>query len=319
MRSLAGPPADLAVIIVSYGSAHLIPACLSTLYGAAESDGLSLDVVIADNDPRTPVAPLIATSFPQVRVLSCENRGFGHGNNVAYAATAAPHVLFLNPDTEIRGGSLAAILARFAEDPRIGLLGCRQLDPEGELTPTIRRFPGVGRALADALGAERLLGVRSPGQRELHPAAYTAETRCDWTSGSFMLARRAALDSLGDGPPFDERFFLFSEEVDLCRRLVSAGWSIRHSPTLEILHYTRRAGVDGRLAAQEAFARRQYAEKHFSPGRRALFLAVTGVGYALRTRGARGPRRRPGARGEAAARALRTLSGIDPPPFAEPR
>ena len=313
------PAADLAVIIVSYGSAHLIPACLDSVYAAARSDGLALDVVIADNDPRTPIVPLITDRFPQVRVLGCENRGFGHGNNLAYATTDAPLVLFLNPDTEIIGGSLAALIARMHAEPRIGLLGCRQIDPEGELTPTIRRFPSVGRALADALGTERLLGAHSPGQRELRPAAYDAETPCDWTSGSFMLVRRAALDSLGTEPPFDERFFLFNEEVDLCRRLIAAGWSIRHSPALEILHHTRRAGVDGRLAAQEAFARRQYAAKHFGVVRRALYLTVTAAGYALRANSARGGGSAGGRRREAADRALRVLCGIDPPPFAQSR
>ena len=132
-----------------------------------------------------------------------------------------------------------------------------------------------------------------------------------------MFARRAALESLGGEPPFDERFFLFSEEVDLCRRLISAGWSIRHSPALEILHHTRRAGIDGRLAAQDAFARRQYAEKHFAAGRRVLYLTATAVGYVLRGALAHGRRLVPGTRRDAAARALRTLSGIDPPPFTE--
>jgi N-acetylglucosaminyl-diphospho-decaprenol L-rhamnosyltransferase len=310
--------ADVAVIIVSYGSAHLLPACLRTLYSAAAADRLTLDVAIADNDARTPTAPMIAGEFPQARVIVCENRGFGHGNNVAYRTTDAPYVLFINPDTEIRGGSLRALIDRLRDEPRIGLLGCRQLDPEGGLTPTIRRFPGVARALADALGAERLLGARSPGQRVLAPAAYTSETECDWTSGSFMFARRLALDSLVGELPFDERFFLFSEEVDLCRRLVSAGWSVRHSPALEILHYTNRAGVNGRLAAQEAFARRQYADKHFGAVRRTAYLTVTAAGYALRRGPSRARRHRPDTRAGAAALALRTLRGVDPPPFVEP-
>jgi hypothetical protein len=115
----------------------------------------------------------------------------------------------------------------------------------------------------------------------------------------------------------DERFFLQCEEPDLCLRIKRAGWSVRHLPIMTIVHHANKAGVNPRMAAQEAYARRQYAHKHFSPTHRALYLSALGVRHALRSvlpgRGTDpGPARRLAAR-----RALRTLIRSDPP-FCEP-
>jgi hypothetical protein len=104
---------------------------------------------------------------------------------------------------------------------------------------TIRRFPNALRARGDAVTAEHL--PRRPdslGARELDRAAYDREVECDWTSGSFMFARREALESAGF---LDERLFMYSEETDLCRRIRTAGWEVRHVPWMTILHYALRS------------------------------------------------------------------------------
>jgi hypothetical protein len=129
--------------------------------------------------------------------------------------------------------------------------------PEAELFPTIRRFPNAVRAVFEALGSER-----SPfraswlGERELDLGRYEHEIACDWTSGSFLLVRREALESAG---LFDERFFIYSEETDLCLRIKAAGWEIRHLPTMTILHHAQKAGANPKMEAQLAFAGLQYA------------------------------------------------------------
>ena len=304
---------DLAVIIVSYGSARYLPACLETLY--AHAGDISLDVIIADNDPGDEVTT-IASGYPPTRVIPCENRGFAAGNNVGIAAADARYVLFLNPDTEIRRGTLEDLLWRLDAQPRIGAVGVRQVLPSGEVFPTVRRFPSVARAVAEAFGVERL-GVQPVplGERVIDMSLYDREIPCDWTSGSFILARGDALAGAG---VFDERFFMFSEEVDLCLRIRRAGWEIWHWPHLEILHYSNKAGIDPRFEAQQAYSRRLYATKHFGPGRRAAFLGAVVLRHALR--GALAPLDPDNARAwrVSSRRAVRTLLGREQPPFRTP-
>ena len=218
--------------------------------------------------------------FPAARVVTCENHGFGHANNRGLLTTNARYVLFLNPDTEIREGSFAELLARLDSAPRVGVAGVKQLLPNGTLYPTIRRFPNAVRAFWQALASEKY-PLRAPwlGERELDMARYEREVDCDWTSGSFLIARREALESSGY---FDERFFLFSEETDLCLRIKKAGWDIRHVPIMTIVHHAQKAGANPRLAAQDALGRRQYASKHFSPAHRFAYFGALAIGYGVR-------------------------------------
>src|SRR5262249_42690269 len=153
---------------------------------------------------------IVADGFPWVRLVRCENRGFAHANNQGLATCDARYMLFLNVDTEILEGTFAKLVAALDVRPRVGLAGVRQLGAHGEVAASMRRFPNAARALGEALGSERL-PVRTSwsGERVLDRALYDTERRCDWTSGSFLVARRRVIDEVG---PMDERFFLYSEE-----------------------------------------------------------------------------------------------------------
>ena len=133
---------------------------------------------------------------------------------------------------------------------------------------------------------------------------------CDWTTGAFMLARREALQSAGH---FDERFFLYCEETDLCLRIKRAGFEIRHVPLLTILHHADKEGWDPRMHAQAAFAKRQYLEKNLSPAHRLAATGALALGYSLRSVVANGP----AGRRESERAALATLLGRRPPPFGD--
>lgn len=304
--------ADLGVIIVSFNSAPYLKACLSSIY--AHAGGAELDVVVVDNESVDGSPELVEASFPQARVIRNENRGFAHANNRGFETVDAPYVLFVNPDVEILDGSFEQLLGCMEERPRVGLVGCRQLDENRTLAPTIRRFPTPARLLFQALGSERLPFSREwMGERELDEHAYEAERRCDWVTGSFMLARADAVRCAG---LMDERFFLFSEETDLCASIQAAGWEVRYLPDMTILHYFGKNGCNPRLLAQEAYARRQYMFKHDGPVRRRLATAALALSYARRTVDSvsRGPEVR--SRRVAARSSLRTLLG-GAPPFGE--
>jgi GT2 family glycosyltransferase len=298
---------DLTVAIVSFNDRGWLDRCLTTLHEHAGP--ITVEVIVVDNgddDAQEVVRP----SFPDVTVIRVENRGFGNANNVAFIHGRGRHCLFLNPDTEVLEGTLAELVERIDRSPDIGLVGVRQLTADGSLWPTIRYFPSPLRALGDALSLERLpYRPRWVGERELGHESYEQEFECDWTSGSFMLARREALLSAG---VFDERFFLFSEEPDLCLRIKSGGWRVVHMPSLTILHHAGKGGTRPRMSAQEAYTRRQYAKKHFSRARRCAYLSANTLNLLIRA--AVAGRRQP-VRRHASLLALVTLLGFKGSPF----
>jgi N-acetylglucosaminyl-diphospho-decaprenol L-rhamnosyltransferase len=304
---------DLAVIIVSTNEAKWLPACLASIYD--HRGDCTLDVVVADNQSTDGTAELVRVEFPQARVVGCVNRGFAHANNRGVMTTDARYVLFLNPDTEVREGTFGELVRILDARPDIGLAGVVQLTSEGEIYPTIRRFPNALRAFGQAVGVERL-PFRSPllGERELDLDRYAGEAQCDWTSGSFMLARREALESAG---LMDERFFIYSEEPDLCLRVRRAGWQVWHLPQMTIVHHAGKGGLRPKMWAQDAYTRMQYARKHFSPLHRLAYGGALGLGYGLRAVAPERKRDREGRR-RAAAAALRALVGIGEPPFGRP-
>jgi len=304
---------DLAVIVVSTNEAQWLRACLTSVF--EHQGACSIDVVVADNASTDGTAELVKEEFPQARVVPCVNRGFAHANNRALETTNARYALFLNPDTEIRAGTFEALVRHLDEHREVGLAGVIQLTPEGDIFPTVRYFPNALRAFGQALGSERLpFRAQMLRERELDLERYSRVIECDWTSGSFMLARREALESAGF---LDERFFIYSEEPDLCLRIKRAGWKVYHLPAMTIVHHAGKGGLRPKMWAQDAYTRMQHARKHFSPVHRRVYAAALGFGYATRALApvfdaSRGGRR------SAARAALRVMIGLDKPPFGDP-
>ena len=189
-----------------------------------------------------------------------------------------------------------------------------QVGAGGELQRTIRRFPSVVRTLCEALGSERW-PIRGGwlGEEEFDADIYRQEVPCDWTVGSFMLARREAIDAAGF---LDERFFLYQEEP---RSLSSSGSSRVGgvaSPSLTVVHHGGDRTQTPELRAQEAFSRRLYMQKHFAWPRRIAGLASLALGFSIRA--ALGRRSVDGGGRRASARALAALLGFSLPPFGPP-
>jgi N-acetylglucosaminyl-diphospho-decaprenol L-rhamnosyltransferase len=306
--------ADLAIVIVSTNEAHWLGPCLSTIFDHAGS--ASLEVIVVENECTDGTRELVESTFPDARVVSSPNRGFGYGNNRGLEQANARYSLLLNPDTEIVDGTFGELVDLLDARPEVGLVGVRQITADGTLWPTIRRFPTVSRTFGEALFSERWpIHPAWAGERVLDPAPYEVEGECDWPLGSFMLARREALLSAG---LLDERFFIYCEEPDLCLRIKRAGWQVRHLPQMTIVHHANKGGVRPRMVAQDAYARKQYAHKYLTPARRSLFVAGLGLRHALRALAAPADGANAPARREGGIRALRTLAGRIEPPFGAP-
>jgi GT2 family glycosyltransferase len=270
---------DLSVIVVTHGKAELALETLRSAHracGSIDAEWLVVDSGSTDGTPDS-----IEREFPDIRVERRANIGFAASNNVALAGASGRYVLLLNPDIEVQMGTLEDLVLALDARPEVGAASVVQRGPDGQLLPTIRRFPSPLRQLGEALLAPRLAPLRRLGELDLEPARYARETSADWLVGSFLAARREALDAVGH---FDERFFLYSEEADWCYRVRLAGWDVRHLPVMEIIHH---GGGYSRpeLAAQLSYSKLLFARKHLGPLRRIGLRAALVLGHALRAAG----------------------------------
>jgi N-acetylglucosaminyl-diphospho-decaprenol L-rhamnosyltransferase len=298
---------DLEVVIVSHRDERWLTRCVESLEDAAGA--CAYRATIVENGG----FPIALRASPRVRILYTPNRGFGAANNAGALASDAECLLFLNPDTELARGTLELLVKAFRERPEVGLIAVRQVTADGRLWPSLHRFPSVRRELAHAFANEKWPGAgKRLGERVLDHDRYSQAGPFDWTTGAALAIRRAAFEAVGG---FDERFFLFSEETDLCKRVQDAGWEAHVEPRIAIIHHAGKAGVQPRREAQMAYARLQYAKKHFSPPGAAAYHAILVMGHVmrlaiLRCRGATDSSSAP-----ASAMALKVLLGRSAPPF----
>ncbi len=212
-------------------------------------------------------------------------------------------MLFLDPETEVVEGTIGQLTSALDTFQQIAVAGVRQLGPDGSLVRSIGRFPSIPHMVAEALGLQRLPGARRfLGELEMAARDYELPRTCDWISASFMFARREALESVGG---FDERFGRFGE-ADLCQRLKRAGWETVHLPCMTVRRGNGDASESPQLETQAAYARMQFARKHF-PSAAADYRWALALRYAIRVGAYSVPRRYEDGRRRAARAALTTV------------
>jgi N-acetylglucosaminyl-diphospho-decaprenol L-rhamnosyltransferase len=274
------PSADLAVVIVNHNAGEYLGRCLDSVLAAA--GGISLDVVVVDNASRDGSAGAVG-SRPGTRLI--ENRanlGFAAGANLGIRATDAPFVLLINPDAEILSGTLSSVVKVARDRPDAGAIGALVRNPDRTVQPSARRVPRTFEALMHAF-----LGPIAPGNRWTR--AYTmadwdraSEREVEWISGSAMLLRREALHDVG---VFDEAYFMYVEDVDLCTRLRRAGWKVRFSPELEVVHEigVSAQGQSRRMAREHSRSIYRYFVKHRAHGGAAILKPLVRAALAVRS------------------------------------
>lgn len=307
---------DLSVVIVTHNGREM---ALRTLRSARASlGGLAAEWIVADSASTDGTPEAIEREFDDVEVLRVPNRGFAAGNNIGIAWAQGRYVLLLNPDIEVLEGNFAELIAALDSRPDVGIASVVQRGTDGELQYSMRRFPSPGRDLGESLFAARWPIFKTMQELETRPGPYRLEISADWVCGAFLCARAEAIASIG---PMDERFFLYSEEIDWCLRAHQAGWDVRHLPLMTVTHHAGRRDR-GDLMAQLAHSRTLFAHKHHGRLGALGIRAALAVGYVLRI-ALRAPqalfkaaaRERIGAE----ARALRVLLGFGEPPLrAEP-
>ncbi|MFS0866266.1 glycosyltransferase [Microbacterium sp. 179-B 1A2 NHS] len=269
---------EVAVLVVTYNSAGDLDALVGDL--RRDASRTRLRVVVADNSSSDDTWEVAARHPDVIRLRTGGNLGYAAGLNAAMTrAGDAESVLVLNPDLRLPPGAIRSLLARLRFDDGAGAVVPRVETPEGGLSHSLRREPGVLRATADAL-----LGRAWPTR----PAAlsehirddrhYTRPRPIEWATGAAILIRSSAAVAVG---AWDERFFLYSEETDFQRRLRDAGWRIWFEPAACVVHEGGGSGVSDDLVALTIVNRVRYADKHL-PRQAGLFRAAVIVGEQLR-------------------------------------
>jgi len=271
-------PLDLSVIIVNWNAHDYLVECLTSV--EHQAGGLSLEAWVVDNGSTDGSAELVEREFPGVKLLvNRENRGFARANNQALSLAQGRYLLFLNPDTRLLPQVLSTLTQFLDHHPCAGAVAPQILSPEGCIQPSCRRFPTLGTVFWEATGLDRIF-PRHPllGRYLMGDWDHQTLRQVDQPMGACLMVRRTALDQAG---PFDERFFLFFEEVDLCRRLKSAGWDIYFVPQARIIHYGGQStGQNSRRTAWLFHrSRYKYFRKHFGRGGEWLVRALMVVSF----------------------------------------
>ncbi|MDI2033931.1 WecB/TagA/CpsF family glycosyltransferase [Paenarthrobacter nitroguajacolicus] len=262
--------ADVAVVVVTYNNADDVGPLIAGL--REEAATLSIKVVVADNSPdeRTFIELL---GHPDVTALRTGgNLGYAGGINAAVSvAGEAASYLVLNPDLRVERGAVAAMIKRMRESGS-GMVVPVLLDDEGGVYPSLRREPGVLRALGDAaLGSYVKARPAWLSEMDFDPESYLHGHRVDWATGAALLISSEAARAVG---AWDEQFFLYSEETDYCHRVREAGFSVWFEPAARMWHEGGGSGTSPQLAALMSVNRVRYAAKYFRPGRALAFRSA---------------------------------------------
>jgi N-acetylglucosaminyl-diphospho-decaprenol L-rhamnosyltransferase len=268
---------SLDVVIVSYRCRNLLQGCLATLRAHALSRPLRVTVV--DNDSRDGTVEMVAKEFTEVRLLAADrNLGFSAANNLAIRGGESTYVLALNPDTRLTEGALDRLVELMDSRPEIGICGCRLEREDGSLDHAARRsFPTVLGALGHFTGVGRR---RSTGSLAQYRAPDVDSGPVDAVNGAFMLMRRTTLDEIG---LFDEGFWLYMEDLDLCYRCWEVGQVVWYEPDVTVVHV--KHGTTGKYRTPRVnyafhYGMYRFYRKHYAPHRSALVNGAVYLGIA---------------------------------------
>lgn len=271
---------DVSIIIVNWNTRDLLRNCLRSI---RESAGpLRVQVIVVDNNSADGSREMVTSEFPEMMLInSGANLGFARANNIGIKHAVAPLILYLNPDTEIRGDALVRMVAFMRENSAYGGLGCRIRNLDGTVQPLgLQWFPNpLTELFSFFFVSDRTLKTLA-GILPTHDAHESGDIKKLF--GACLLVRKDAIDKLG---AFDDLYFMYCEDVDLCYKLTRAGWKLRYMADVEILHLGGAASASAPslfsvLMMCESFSK--FMRKHHGAIGSGAYRAVTFVGALAR-------------------------------------
>ena len=271
----------LSVSVVSYRTPTLLETCLDAL--ATEGAALDMEVIVVDNASGDGSAELVERRFPWVRLLrNARNVGFGAAHNQALRMASGQYWLILNSDAVLRPGALGTLLNFMETHPSVAVAGPRLRYPDGSTQPSRRRFPTLATLFAESTQLQRF----SPDNAILRRYYVTDRSddepqEVDWLVGACLCVGAAAARQVG---LFDERFFMYSEDLDWCRRFRAAGWRVAYVPSAEVVHLEGGSSRLDLMARDRLFqaAKLAYTEKWHGPFAAATLRAYLLLEYVVR-------------------------------------
>jgi GT2 family glycosyltransferase len=245
------PGLDLSIVIVSWNVRDLLRDCLLSI--RARRGALAVQTIVVDGASADGSAAMVAADFPEVELVARnDNVGFPRGNNIGLARARGRFILLLNPDTQVLGDALPALVGRAAVDPDIGALGPQLLNPDGSVQSSRRRFPTLATGFFESTW---LQGIAPAGLLRRYYALDLPDDRpadVDWLTGAAILAPRAAVERVGG---LDEAYFMYSEELDWCRRIKEAGFRVVYWPEAQVIHHLGKSSEQAVTARHINFQR----------------------------------------------------------------
>lgn len=262
---------DLSIIVVSYNTRDLLAACLRSIHTQLPA-GLSAETFVVDNASVDGSADMVAADFPRVRLIrNADNRGFGAANNQAIALSRGRYILLLNSDASLQPQTVAAMVAQMDKDNRVAIVGGRLLNADQTFQSSFFDFPTWKSELLLLTGlARRVYGPTYPSYPE-HKSVRAAHV--DWVSGALFMIRRQAIEQVG---AFDERFFMYAEEMDWCFRMREAGWLVAYVPDAAAVHISAASAhhQPERRRAQVYLSKCLFVRKHWGRRQASLFVLL---------------------------------------------
>ncbi|USN53899.1 MAG: glycosyltransferase family 2 protein [Candidatus Nomurabacteria bacterium] len=246
---------ELSIIIVNYKSRGLVKTCLR---GIEQSHlRCSYEVIVVDNNSNDGTMEMLQERFPDVKGIQLnENRGLASGNNVGMRAAQGQFFLIINPDIAIFENMIEKMLDFMKKNPQIALLAPKLTNPDGTVQESMYRFPGMMIPLYRRTPLGNLPWAKKALRHYIMRDTEKTHTQpVDWVLGACMLVRRSAYEQIGE---MDERYFLYFEDVDWCRRFWAAGYAVYYYPEAALVHYHRRLSAE-------------------SPGLSGIFTAATRI------------------------------------------
>ncbi len=259
----------VSLVVVNFNAGQALLDCLGSVAGR---DDVETEVILVDNGSTDGSVGLALTRFPDLRVVELgENCGYAAANNRGLALATGEWIGLLNPDTVVPPGALRALVEVLKSNPKLGAVGSALVWPNGDPQP----FSHGGDPSPLYL-ARRAIGRQF--RKMLHEWAGGSTRRVDWVSGAALIARRTALQQIGG---LDEQFFLYFEDVDLCRRLRHSSWQIAFVPSVAIIHRSRPDPADAIRRGYYDQSLRSFYRKHYGVLAEVCIRAVLGLRRAF--------------------------------------
>lgn len=232
---------DVSIIIVNWNTRELLRRCLESVY--ATIPPIVFEIIVVDNASSDGSADMVAAHFPDaVLVRTGANLGFAAANNLGLHRASGRYAMLLNPDTEIQPGAVQAMVDFADKHPEAAVIGPKLLNPDGSLQKNGRKLPGLPREVLHMTRLHHLIPRLFARKFEWGREDFDIPAEVDEVSGACMLVRKSAIDQVG---LMDERFFMYYEDVDWCRRMRDAGWKTYYLPAAVVTHkLSHSAGRD---------------------------------------------------------------------------